>query len=142
MVFATHQRSDQAESVLLAGLVREQVVARAREQVVRGVDVEIEFIPQPRENVIRIDATVLVESESRKGILIGAAGRIIKSIGVTARYPNELEPASRVANSSATCSGWCTGSKVTAGASRSVVVAPASWASMASGEALTPSRLK
>ncbi len=62
----------------------------------RGVDVEIEFIPQPRENVIRIDATVLVESESRKGILIGAAGRIIKSIGVTARYPIEREPASRV----------------------------------------------
>ena len=35
-MFPTHQRSDQAESVLLAGLVGEQVVARAREHEVLG----------------------------------------------------------------------------------------------------------
>ena len=46
LVLPTHQHSDQAESVLLVGLVREQVAARAREQVARGVDVEIEFIPR------------------------------------------------------------------------------------------------
>jgi GTPase len=82
--------------VLLAGLVREQVVARAREQVARGVDVEIEFITQPCDDVIRIDAPVRVETETRKGILIGAGGGMIKSNGVAAHHPIERELASRV----------------------------------------------
>jgi GTP-binding protein Era len=82
--------------VLLAGLVREQVLARTREQLPPAVDVEIESTTQPRDHLIRIDAPVLVETESRKAILIGAGGRMIKSNGVAARHPAERELASRV----------------------------------------------
>jgi GTPase Era involved in 16S rRNA processing len=66
------------------------------EQVARGVDFEIEFITEPGDDLIRIDAPVLVEAESRKAILIGAGGRMTGSIGVAARHPIERKLASRV----------------------------------------------
>lgn len=94
--FADQQISDQPESVLLAELVREQVLARTREEVPHAVEVEIEAIGQPREDLVRIDAVVLVETESQKGILIGMRGRMIKAIGVAARRAIERELASQV----------------------------------------------
>ena len=72
--------------MLLAGLVREQVLARTREQLPPVVDVEIESTTQPRDHLIRIDAPVLVETKSRQAILIGVGGRMTGSIGVAARH--------------------------------------------------------
>jgi GTP-binding protein Era len=89
--FERHQRSDQPEEVLLAELVREQVLARTRAEVPHAVEVEIELIDDSREDLIRIDAVVLTETESQKGILIGAGGRMIKSIGTAARQAIERE---------------------------------------------------
>jgi GTPase len=94
--FGAHQQSDQAESVLLAELVREQVLSRTREEVPHAVEVEIESIEQPRADLVRIQAVVLVETESQKGILIGAGGRMIKAIGTAARRAIERELHSRV----------------------------------------------
>jgi GTPase len=89
--FAAQQQSDQPESVMLAELVREQVLARTREEVPHAVEVEIETIDHPRPDLIRIEGIVLIETESQKGILIGAGGRMIKSIGVAARRTIERE---------------------------------------------------
>jgi GTPase len=94
--FAAGQRSDQAESVLLAELVREQVLARTREEVPHAVEVEIEAVEQPRAELVRIEAVILVETESQKGILIGAHGKMVKSIGIAARRAIERELGSRV----------------------------------------------
>ena len=96
--FAAHQRSDQAPSVLLAELVREQVLARTREEVPHSVEVEVlEIAPVGGPSqLVRIEAVVLTETESQKGILIGAHGRMIKSIGVAARRTIERELGSRV----------------------------------------------
>lgn len=85
------QCSDQPESVLLAELVREQILARTRAEVPHAVEVEIEDIRHPREDLVRIEGVILVETESQKGILIGAAGRMIKSIGTAARRAIERE---------------------------------------------------
>ncbi len=89
--FEPQQHSDQAESVLLAELVREQVLARTREEVPHAVEVEIEAIDHAREGLVRIEALVLVETESQKGILIGAGGKMIKAIGTAARRAIERE---------------------------------------------------
>jgi GTP-binding protein Era len=94
--FDTQQRSDQSESVLLAELVREQVLRRTREEVPHAVEVEIEQIEEQRDGLVRIDAFLLVETESQKGILIGAGGRMIKSIGMGARRALERELDTRV----------------------------------------------
>ncbi|MDQ6606584.1 MAG: GTPase Era [Actinomycetota bacterium] len=89
--FDARQSSDQSESVILSELVREQILARTREEVPHAVEVEIESIAQPREDLILVEAVVLVETESQKGILIGARGQMIKAIGVAARQAIELQ---------------------------------------------------
>ncbi len=94
--FGAHQQSDQSGSVMLAELVREQVLARTREEVPHAVEVEIESIAEPREGLVRIEAVVLVETESQKAILIGAGGRMIKAIGTAARRTIERELGTRV----------------------------------------------
>jgi GTPase len=88
--FPPEQRSDQSEPVLLAELVREQVLRRTREEVPHAVEVEVQEI-QPQEELVRIGAVVLVETESQKGILIGAGGSMIKQIGSAARRAIERE---------------------------------------------------
>jgi GTP-binding protein Era len=94
--FAANQRSDQAPAVLLAELVREQVLARTREELPHAVEVEVNDISHPHPDLVRIEAVVLSETESQKGILIGAQGRMIKSIGVAARRAIERELGTRV----------------------------------------------
>src|SRR5579875_222600 len=96
MYFDAHQLSDQAPSVLLGELVREQVLARTREEVPHAVEVEVAEITHPHDGLVRIEAVVLTETEPRKGILIGAHGRMIKAIGTAARRTIERELDSRV----------------------------------------------
>ncbi len=94
--FQPDQHSDQSETVLLAELVREQVLRRTREEVPHAVEVEIESIKDLSSGVTRIDALLLVETDSQKRILIGAGGRMIKEIGMAARKAIEKELGTRV----------------------------------------------
>ena len=57
---------------MLAELVREQILRRTREEVPHAVEVEIESIDDSRGDLVEIEAVILVETESQKGILIGA----------------------------------------------------------------------
>ncbi len=94
--FEPAQHSDQSPTVLLAELVREQVLARTREEVPHAVEVEVLEIQQPRPDLVRIEAVVLTETESQKGILIGAGGHMIKAIGTAARRTIERELQTKV----------------------------------------------
>ena len=96
LYFAATQRSDQSPAVVLAELVREQVLARTREEIPHAVEVEVEDISYPRPDLVRIEAVVLSETESQKGILIGSGGRMIKAIGTAARRAIERELGSHV----------------------------------------------
>ncbi|MGI8904275.1 MAG: GTPase Era [Solirubrobacteraceae bacterium] len=89
--FSAQQHSDQSESAVLAELVREQVLARTREEVPHAVEVEVESVDRGDIGLVRIRAILLVETESQKGILIGAAGKMVKSIGIAARRSIERE---------------------------------------------------
>jgi GTP-binding protein Era len=94
--FSAGAHSDQPEAVVLGELVREQVLARTRAEVPHAVEVEVGEVSQTRPGLIRIEAVVLTETESQKGILIGSQGRMIKSIGVAARRAIERELGSHV----------------------------------------------
>jgi GTP-binding protein Era len=97
--FEPEQRSDQTEAVVLAELVREQVLARTREELPHSVEVVIEALEQaetPRGELIRIEAVILAETESQKRILIGAGGQMVKSIGIASRRAIERELETRV----------------------------------------------
>jgi GTPase len=94
--FSAAQHSDQAPTHILAELVREQVLSRTREEVPHAVEVEVQEIRRPRDGLVLIEAVVLTETESQKGILIGAGGRMVKSIGVAARRTIERELGTQV----------------------------------------------
>jgi GTPase len=83
--------SDQSRAVLLAELVREAVIKRTFQELPHAVEVVVEEIEFPRDGLARVRALIWVESESQKGILIGARGRMIKAIGVAARRELERE---------------------------------------------------
>jgi GTPase len=93
--FGPDQRSDQPEAVRLAELVREQALARTREEIPHSVEVQVREV-EHRDDLMRIEADVLVETESQKRILIGAQGRMVKEIGIAARQAIERELGARV----------------------------------------------
>jgi GTPase len=94
--FEPDQHSDLREELRLAELVREQVLRRTREEIPHSVEVQIESIDSSREDLVWIEAVLLVETESQKGIVIGAGGRMIKAIGTAARHEIERELGIRV----------------------------------------------
>jgi GTP-binding protein Era len=80
--------SDQPEQLLLAELIREQVLTLTREEVPHSVAVRIErIVEEEAKGKVRtaVLATVLVERSSQKGILIGKGGQMLKAIGQGAR---------------------------------------------------------
>jgi GTP-binding protein Era len=93
--FPPKEISDQPEQVLLAELVREQVLRRTRQEVPHAVEVQVDEITEQNELVI-VHAFLWVETESQKGILIGARGRMIKAIGIASRRELERELRKRV----------------------------------------------
>jgi GTP-binding protein Era len=94
--FESDQRSDQSEEHRLAELVREQVLRRTREEIPHSVEVQVEAIDDSREDLVRVEAAVLAETESQKRILIGAGGQMIKAIGIAARREIEKELGTRI----------------------------------------------
>jgi len=91
LMFEPRQRSDQPRELLLAELVREAVVRRTFHELPHAVEVVLEEVEHPREGLARIRALIWVESESQKGIVVGAKGRMIKAIGIGARRELERE---------------------------------------------------
>ena len=85
--------SDQPERILLAELVREQVLLQTREEIPHSVAVKIERLEEVHAKTNKkksqaytaILVTVFVERKSQKGILIGKGGAMLKSIGQGAR---------------------------------------------------------
>lgn len=95
-LFPAEDRSDQAEHVMLAELIREQVLRRTREELPHAVEVQIDEIDASRDDLVVVRAYAWVETESQKGILIGAQGSMIRSIGTAARRELERELGTRV----------------------------------------------
>jgi GTP-binding protein Era len=93
--FPPEDVSDQPEHVMLAELVREQVLHRTRQEVPHAVEVQVDEIVE-QQDVVIVRALLLVETESQKGILIGAHGRMIKAIGTASRRELERELGTRV----------------------------------------------
>lgn len=83
--------TDQPEHVRLAELVREQVLLRTREELPHAVEVEVPDIEERDDGLLVIRANVWTETDSQKGIVIGAGGRMVRAIGTAAR--KEIEAA-------------------------------------------------
>jgi GTPase len=90
-MYAPEQRSDLPSEVLLAELIREQVLRRTRDELPHAVEVQVSEVAHREDGVIEVQAHVWAETESQKGILIGGGGRKIKEIGTAARTELERE---------------------------------------------------
>jgi GTP-binding protein Era len=86
--FPVDQYTDQPERFLAAEIVREKAMEATTQEVPHAVAVLVESFEEG-ERLIRIRATIYVEREGQKGILIGRAGASLKKIGTGAR--KELE---------------------------------------------------
>ena len=84
-LFAPDAKSDQARELLLAELIREAVIRRTFQELPHAVEVVVEEIETSREGLVSVRALIWVESDSQKGILIGARGQMVKAIGTAAR---------------------------------------------------------
>jgi GTPase len=82
--FPEDQFTDQPERFLASELVREQALRVTREEVPHAIAVFIDRFEE-RPGLIKIMATIYVEREGQKGILIGKGGETIKKIGTLAR---------------------------------------------------------
>lgn len=98
-MFGEDASSDQPQAVLLAELIREAVIKRTFQELPHAVEViveEIEWVGGKLNDLARVRALIWVESESQKGILVGARGRMIKAIGVASRKELERELGAQV----------------------------------------------
>ena len=82
--FPQDQLTDQPDRFLAAELVREQAIHATREEVPHAIAVLIDSFEE-KTDLIRIRATIYVEREGQKGILIGKGGETVKKIGTLAR---------------------------------------------------------
>ena len=82
--------TDQTERMIAEEIVREKIFLKMRQEVPFSTAVRVdEFVEETDRNLKKIRATVIVDRESHKGMLIGAGGRTMKEIGTAARI--ELE---------------------------------------------------
>lgn len=83
--FPPDATSDQPERLLAAEMVREKYLARLREELPHSVAVVVDEMETQDNGVLRIEATVYVERESQKGMVIGKSGAIVRDVGTEAR---------------------------------------------------------
>lgn len=79
------QITDSYERDIAADLIREACLLRLREEVPHGVGVRIDEFTERENGMLYIAATIFVERESQKGIVIGEGGKMLKQIGSSAR---------------------------------------------------------
>jgi GTP-binding protein Era len=83
--FPEDQITDLYEREIAADLIREAVLYHLRDEVPHGVAVRVDEYKERNENGAYIAATLFVERDSQKGIVIGQGGTMLKKIGTAAR---------------------------------------------------------
>lgn len=80
--------TDQPERQIVAELIREKALHSLNDEIPHGIAVAIDAMKY-RRKIVDIDATIICERDSHKGIIIGKQGAMLKKIGSTARYEIE-----------------------------------------------------
>lgn len=74
------------ERFIIAEFIREEILSRTEEEIPHSIAVDVDEIKEdPKKNLMRIRATIYVERESQKGIIIGKDGQMLKDVGSGAR---------------------------------------------------------
>jgi GTPase len=95
-LYPPRDRSDQSSELLLAELIREQVLNRTRDEIPHSVEVSVKEVSKREDGLTVVRAEVWAETESQKGILIGKGGAKVGEIGAGARRSLEAELGTKV----------------------------------------------
>ena len=95
-LYPPEDRSDQSSELLLAELIREQVLNRTRQEIPHSVEVVVNEVSRRTDGLVTVRAEVWAETESQKRILIGRGGVKIGEIGSAARRSLEGELEAKV----------------------------------------------
>ena len=88
--FPEGQQTDQPLELLIAELIREQALRLTRDEVPHAIAAEVGSITERTDRpLVEIEASVIVETESQKAIVVGKGGRVVKAIGSGARHEIE-----------------------------------------------------
>lgn len=91
------QVTDLPERFIAAEMIREKIMRETNEEIPYGVGVKIDqFEEKPEQNLVVIQATIHVERDSHKKIIIGKGGQMIKRLGQQARHDIERLLGTRV----------------------------------------------
>jgi GTPase len=90
-MYPPEESSDQSSELLLAELIREQVLNRTRQEIPHSVEVKVKEVAARQDGLVAVAAEIWAETESQKGILIGRRGAKIEEIGSAARRSLEGE---------------------------------------------------
>ena len=94
--YPDNQVTDHPERFIIAELIREKVLHLTREEVPHSVAVVIDEIQKREGGAVYINATIVVERPSQKGIIIGKQGKMLKEVGKRARFDIEALLGSKV----------------------------------------------
>ncbi|MGO4937048.1 GTPase Era [Fundicoccus sp. Sow4_H7] len=83
--YPANQVTDHPEYFIVAEFIREQILHLTREEIPHSVAVQVQSMQRNEDDKVEVQATIIVERKSQKGIIIGAQGSMIKRIGQNAR---------------------------------------------------------
>ena len=95
-LFPDDMITDQPERQICAEFIREKLLLCLQHEIPHGTAVEITKFSQRDDDVIEVDATIICEKDSHKGIIIGKRGAMLKKIGEMARKDMETFMGSKV----------------------------------------------
>lgn len=88
--------TDQPLGFVLAEMIREKIFAATRDEIPFATAVVVEEISTREDGLLEVSATVYVERESQKRIIIGKGGRLLRAIGIQARAEMEQKMGRKV----------------------------------------------
>lgn len=96
MYYPKDQISDHPEEFIVAELIREKALHLTSQEIPHAIGVQVEKMVKESEERVHIEATIYIERDSQKGIIIGKQGSMLKKIGQLARKDIEMLLGSKV----------------------------------------------
>ncbi|MBI5972607.1 GTPase Era [Staphylococcus caledonicus] len=90
------QISDHPEQFVVSEIIREKILHLTSEEIPHAIGVNVDRMVKESEDRVRVEATIFVERDSQKGIVIGKGGKKLKEVGKRARRDIEMLLGSKV----------------------------------------------
>ncbi|MCI2942965.1 MULTISPECIES: GTPase Era [Staphylococcus] len=90
------QISDHPEQFVVSEIIREKILHLTSEEIPHAIGVNVDRMIKENDERVRVEATIFVERDSQKGIVIGKGGKKLKEVGKRARHDIEMLLGSKV----------------------------------------------